>query len=78
MENPKKFTRQELRSFDGKNGKPAYIAFRGKVYDVTESEQWEQGEHLGHKAGRDLSVDMTMAPHSEDVLDELTVVGILV
>ena len=78
MENLKKFTTQELRSFNGKDGRPAYIGFRGKVYDVTDSDQWGNGDHFGHKAGHNLTADMTMAPHSESVLDELKIVGVLV
>jgi predicted heme/steroid binding protein len=74
----KKFTTHELSSFNGKDGKPAYIGFKGKVYDVTDSVQWSNGDHLGHEAGHNLTEDMIMAPHSEGVLDELKIVGLLV
>lgn len=33
----KKFTREELAQYDGKNGNPAYVAYKGKVYDVSVS-----------------------------------------
>ncbi len=33
----RKFTREELKKYDGKNGRPAYIAYKGKVYDVSDS-----------------------------------------
>lgn len=75
-EKVKKFTLEELEKFDGRNGKPAYIAYKGKVYDVTESPLWEQGEHEGvHFAGADLTGGMEDAPHLEDVLERFPIVG---
>ena len=51
METTRKFTLEELGKFDGKEGRSAYVAFKGKVYDVTDSSQWLEGDHLGHAAG---------------------------
>ncbi len=31
------FTAGELSKYDGKKGNPCYIAYKGLVYDVTES-----------------------------------------
>jgi predicted heme/steroid binding protein len=75
MENQKNFSKTELSKFDGKNGQPAYVAYKGKVYDVTESTQWLDGDHLGHAAGMDLSEAMDIAPHGGDVMDRMKVVG---
>ncbi len=75
MEEGKKFTIQQLAEFNGKNGKPAYVGFKGKVYDVTESYQWSDGEHLGHMAGQDLTEFMDVAPHAPDVMERMKVVG---
>ena len=62
MTEQKKVTIQELEANDGKNGKPAYIAYQGKVYDVSESSFWMEGEHMGmHNAGKDLTEDLEMA-----------------
>ncbi|MFA5573229.1 MAG: cytochrome b5 domain-containing protein [Candidatus Bathyarchaeia archaeon] len=72
----KKITRQELESNDGKNGKPAWFAFQGKVYDVTESSFWMEGEHMGmHNAGKDLTDELDMAPHREENFDRIKYVG---
>ena len=62
MEETKNFTMTELSSYNGKSGKPSYIGFKGKVYDVTESSQWLEGDHLGHEAGQDLTDAMDIAP----------------
>jgi predicted heme/steroid binding protein len=76
LEEIKKFTSSELAQFNGKNGKPAYVGYKGKVYDVTGSYQWGDGEHLGHMAGKDLTDQMDIAPHGEDALTErMKVVG---
>jgi predicted heme/steroid binding protein len=75
MEETKKFSIQELAQFNGKNGKPAYVGYKGKVYDVTESFQWGDGEHLGHMAGQDLTELMDIAPHSEEVMERMKIVG---
>ena len=36
-----KLTIQELKNYDGKNGRKAYIAYKGKIYDVSESFLWK-------------------------------------
>jgi len=62
----KVFTVQELAGFDGKNGKPAYVAVDGVVYDVTGSANWPGGKHspcsLDSAAGKDLSEVIKQAP----------------
>jgi predicted heme/steroid binding protein len=78
LEETKKFTNAELKQFNGKDGKPAYVGYKGKVYDVTESYQWVDGEHLGHMAGEDLTEQMDIAPHSEEVMERMKTVGVLV
>ena len=73
------FTKEELAKFNGKDGKPIYIAHKGKVYDVSKSALWESGEHQGlHIAGGDMTKDLSDAPHEEDVLERFPQVGTLV
>ncbi len=72
------FTKESLAEFNGKNGRPAYVAYEGKVYDVSESVMWENGEHEDeHMAGADLTAEMEDAPHFADELDVFPVVGTL-
>ena len=75
----KKVTVQELEENNGKNGKPAYFAYKGKVYDVSESSFWLDGDHLGmHQAGKDLTEELEMAPHKEENFQRVKLVGDLV
>ena len=74
----RKFTREELKEFNGKSGKPAYIAYRGKVYDVTESFLWKGGRHQAlHEAGEDLTEGLKEAPHGEEFILKFPVVGLM-
>lgn len=74
----KQFTLAELGQYDGKEGRPAYFAFKGKVYDATNSRLWKNGKHVAaHFAGADLTEAIANAPHGEDVLARLPILGFL-
>jgi len=77
LDEAKKFTLSELSKFNGKNGRPAYVGYKGKVYDVTQSRQWSDGDHLGHEAGKDLTEQMEIAPHADEVMERFKIVGAL-
>ncbi len=66
----KEFTLEDLAGFDGRNGRPAYVAYKGVVYDLTDSPMWEGGDHEGmHDAGTDLTDAQEDAPHDVHVVD---------
>ena len=70
------FIREELSKYDGKDGRAAYVAYNGKVYDVSHSFQWKMGIHqVTHHAGRDLTGELKRAPHSPELLEKFPVVG---
>jgi predicted heme/steroid binding protein len=76
-----KITAKELEKYNGKNGKPAYVAYQGKVYDLSQSSLWSSGEHMGmHQAGKDITEEVELAPHGEVVLEreKVKLVGKLV
>ncbi len=65
--NTKKFSSEDLKQFDGSNGKPLYVVFKGKVYDLTTSQLWLEGKHMGmHTRNDDLAEAIKTAPHTED------------
>ncbi len=75
----RRFTADALASYDGRDGRPAYVAWEGKVYDVTESFLWKGGRHQAmHDAGRDLTRALGEAPHGPDLLARCPQVGVLV
>ncbi len=73
----KKFSKEELAKNNGKNGAPTFVASNGKVYDVTNSPLWEDGNHEAmHEAGKDLTEDLELSsPHGADVLERYPVIG---
>lgn len=74
----KEFTSEELQSYNGKEGKPVYVAFQGRVYDVTRSRLWSTGSHMKrHPSGKDLAGEISAAPHGPEVLERYPQVGIL-
>ena len=69
---------ESLAEFNGKNGKPLYIAYQGKVFDVSKSILWEGGLHMNsHYAAHELSAEFNEAPHGEEVFERYPQVGIL-
>jgi len=75
----KKFTLKELAECDGKDGHLVYVVYKGKVYDLSGSDLWSDGDHQGmHEAGKDLTQDIEDAPHGPDELTRFPLVGELV
>ena len=72
----KKFTLEELAKCNGQDGQPAYVAYKGKVYDISDNAMWDDGDHMGmHEAGNDLTAAMEDAPHEEENILGMPVVG---
>jgi len=67
---------QTLSNYNGKDGQSCYFAYNGKVYDASNSKMWPNGEHMKrHNSGEDLTEALSLAPHGEDVIHRLPVVG---
>jgi predicted heme/steroid binding protein/uncharacterized membrane protein len=71
-------TEEELAQKDGKDGRPVYICHQGKIYDVSGSNLWKTGSHMKrHPSGKDLTTDLSSAPHGSEVLERFPQVAIL-
>ena len=69
-------TREKLAEFDGREGRKAYVAVNGNIYDFTDSNLWQDGEHQGaHQAGCDLTDELKKAPHVRAVIERFPVIG---
>ena len=69
-------TRKELAQYDGREGRKAYVAVNGNIYDFSESKLWVGGDHQGaHQAGVDLTEELKTAPHVRAVIERFPVVG---
>jgi predicted heme/steroid binding protein/uncharacterized membrane protein len=72
-------TLEDLSSYDGKEGRPVYFAFEGKIYDATQSPLWKQGVHMGrHTAGNDLTEALKQAPHGLEKVTAMKAAGALI
>jgi predicted heme/steroid binding protein/predicted small lipoprotein YifL len=75
-------TLTQLSQFDGKDGRRAFIAVSGVVYEVTNSPRWRNGIHNGDSriaAGNDLTSQIdSISPHGRRVLDNIPRVGRIV
>jgi predicted heme/steroid binding protein len=64
----KTYTRGQLALRNGQDKPEIWVAFRGLIYDMTNSKHW---------AGQDLTPEIADAPHSEKVFEKFTPIGIL-
>jgi predicted heme/steroid binding protein len=71
------FTKYQLALRNGQDREEIWIAYKGLIYDVTESRLWKNGKHYEHWAGQDLTEELGKAPHTELVFQKFKVVGSL-
>jgi predicted heme/steroid binding protein len=72
------FTASELTAYNGSEGKAAYVAVDGHVYDVSNLVGWAGGTHFGMYAGNDLSnVFMNCHQGMTEILKNVPQVGTL-
>lgn len=71
--NPRKFSLKEVAEFNGKDGKPAYLIYRGVVYDVTNYLERHPGgkKILFEYAGRDCTKDFDDMDHTNEAFSEM-------
>jgi predicted heme/steroid binding protein len=72
------YTRSELALRNGQDRPEIWIAWDGKIYDVTESRLWKNGKHYEHWAGQDLTEELADSPHGRRVFEGREPIGVLV
>ncbi len=73
-----KYTRQQLALRNGADKPEIWVAFKGKIYDVSGSRLWRNGKHYEHWAGQDLTEELADAPHTDSVFERFPFIGELV
>ena len=71
------YTKQQLTLPNGQDKPQIWVAFKGIIYDVTESRLWKNGKHYEHWAGQDLTAELADAPHTDTVFEKFQKVGLL-
>lgn len=74
----REITKQQLALRNGQDKPEIWIAFRGLIYEVTESRLWKSGKHYEHWAGQDLTEDLADAPHTDQVFEKFSPIGRLI
>ena len=70
MDAERLFSEDDLRQYDGTQGRPVYIACNGIVYDVSDAPLWRGGMHQNlHYAGLNLTRSLRKAPHDIRVFE---------
>lgn len=71
------YTKSQLALRNGSEMDEKWIAYKGKIYDMTQSSYWKNGMHYGNFAGQDLTEELSTSPHGKRVFESLTPIGIL-
>ena len=75
---PNIITKAQPSLRNGQDKPQVWVAYKGKVYDVTASRLWKNGKHYEHWAGQDLTDELPDAPHTDEVLKKFVVIGELI
>lgn len=69
------YTHLQLALRNGQDREEIWVAYRGIIYDVSNSRLWRQGKHYEHWAGQDLSDELPDAPHTDKVFERFVAIG---
>jgi hypothetical protein len=72
------YSKSQLALRNGQDKDEIWVAYKGKIYDVTKSRLWRKGQHYEHWAGQDLTDELADAPHLDTVFDKFNCIGELV
>ncbi|WNB18245.1 cytochrome b5 domain-containing protein [Marivirga arenosa] len=71
----KNYSPQQLALRNGQDREEIWIAYKGIIYDVSNSRLWKNGTHYEHWSGQDLTDELKDAPHTERVFEKLKIIG---
>ena len=71
------YSKNQLALRNGQDKPEIWLAYQGKIYDVTESRLWKNGKHYEHWAGQDLTLELPDAPHTASVFEKFKIIGLL-
>lgn len=71
----REFSLSQLALRNGQDRPETWVAYRGLIYDVSNSRLWRDGKHYEHWAGQDLTDELKTAPHTAEVFSRMEVVG---
>lgn len=77
METLPSYTKSQLALRNGQDKPEIWVAYKGLIYDVTESRLWRRGQHYEHWAGQDLTDELTDAPHTAEVFERFKAIAVL-
>lgn len=69
------YTKSQLALRNGQDKPEIWVAFAGKIFDMTTSKLWKNGKHYEHWAGQDLTDELRDAPHSAKVFEKFEPIG---
>lgn len=69
------YTSSQLALRNGTDKEEIWVAYKGFIYELNKSKLWRDGKHYEHWAGQDLTPEMELAPHTENVFDKFKIVG---
>lgn len=73
----KEFTLDELLQYDGKDGRPAYIAIEGIVYDVSNESIFRETKNIEIIYGKDLTEQFNFYYRINQIIDRIPRMGVL-
>lgn len=76
-EEMKVYSRSQLALRNGQDKPEIWVAYQGKIYDVSSSRLWRNGKHYEHWAGQDLTHELKDAPHTNKVFEKFEVIGLV-
>jgi predicted heme/steroid binding protein len=69
------YTRSQLALRNGQDKPEIWVAYKGIIYDVSQSRLWTKGQHYEHWAGQDLTDELPDAPHTAEVFERFVAIG---